>query len=765
MDSIRVNISYRPLRIGWAIDSGDMEAYRKAVQFSYSMWGGRFNPILVVDHKEEADRLVDLFRVDIIIPLSDSIAAREFPNLHSHLIDPFYHESLFIGSTNDQKKAQVLDIYNEIVHLQNTSEWKAIKEKGVRIYDWKADDPLADVFLLQFGRYPRIEESGIDYKKIFKEASGATEYLIDPSTTIPADSLDRPSIPYLSRHGLERHYSVTPGWDTPGFFVGDATNLDNLVCCWNLRAADIPIWFVDPNHLDRYTSIVPAWEKLIRDFVSNRPKFRRAVAIWSLQDISKDVLQPIVDSTLVRYSVSIDSWNGLNIRPPMMHFGEISTLGVIGRDTSKPRVSFMLNNKPFSGESWFHTQHLVASISFNGLYDDENHTLNPPYVPELNEFYGRTMHIEHSKFRIESERLGLIIDAADTDAFLYALPTAELIEKMLDMAGFLSKPSRAGLVTRQLITRLGGLQGARVFKIPGVRRLLKTYGPTSLFTMKSAVQLIGGRDPDCPTANFSDYGDLYIEPRRIGEKLSPMTVFSYLVAKGLFRIGSKLACPSCRMDSWTALDNLKQRVVCELCGNAYDATRQLVKGKWSFRRSGILGAEKNALGAVPVALTLQQLDTNLDGGFRNGIYSPSMDLEPKDGATRPNCEVDFIWAISRRYPGRTVIILGECKDQGPIDLEDFKNDVSNLLQVADAFPSKRFKTFVLLSRLSPFTPGELEYAKRLNSDYEQRAILLTHRELEPYQIFERTKLEYDIKEYGNSPEELAKVTADIYFME
>jgi hypothetical protein len=36
--------------------------------------------------------------------------------------------------------------------------------------------------------------------------------------------------------------------------------------------------------------------------------------------------------------------------------------------------------------------------------------------------------------------------------------------------------------TRQLLARLGGVDGARVFKIPGVRRLLKQYGPTQAFT-------------------------------------------------------------------------------------------------------------------------------------------------------------------------------------------------------------------------------------------------------------------------------------------
>ena len=159
----------------------------------------------------------------------------------------------------------------------------------------------------------------------------------------------------------------------------------------------------------------------------------------------------------------------------MVHFDQVSTLGVIGRERGKPKVSFSLNDKPFCSDTWFHTQHLVASISLlGGLYGDEQRTFSPPFIPELNEFYARSMHFEYDKLRIESERVGLIIDATDTDAFLYALPVADLVERIFDMAGFVAKPSSAGLTARQLIARVGGLQGGRVFKIPGVRRLIKT---------------------------------------------------------------------------------------------------------------------------------------------------------------------------------------------------------------------------------------------------------------------------------------------------
>src|SRR5207244_10107232 len=161
------------------------------------------------------------------------------------------------------------------------------------------------------------------------------------------------------------------------------------------------------------------------------------------------------------------------------------------------------------------------------------------------------------------------------------------------------------------------------------------------------------------------------------------------------------------------------------------------------RRSGLLGAEKNAQGAIPVILTLQQLQTALHGHFE-GVYSASLEPEPKDDSGPPRCEVDFVWIIPRPYPRKTVVILGECKDEGALTLADFERDLEHLRRVADALPRKRFKTFVLFAKLAPFTPEEIEKARLLNDQYRQRVILLSARELEPYHLYERVEKEFGI---------------------
>ena len=763
MATLRLDICYRPLRIGWIIKSGDFAAFRKVIKYTNALWGGKFNPIILVDRKDEYSKLIDLFRVDMIIPVGDCDNFKDFLKIYPYLIKPFFQDSIFIkGDGYSHPGSNVLDINNALIYLRDKPEWKKIKDYGVHYYTWAEEDPLADVFLSQLGDYPDKDEVGADYLESLRRTSEFTEISLDSAEPIPALTIDHPNISYLSHYGMKRHHGIDSGWQSPGFFVGSVTNLEDLVCHWNLRACNIPLWFIDPQYIDRYTDLLPAWEKAMHDIIASyRHEWDKEIAVWTRCEDIDEACKPVVESKLVRYHVSDETWNGRNVRAPMMYFGEASVLGVVSGEDSKPKVSFALSDKPFCNDTRFHQQHLVASVSIiGGLYRDKQHTFHAPYLPELNEFYARTMHFFYNKLRIEPERIGIVINATDHDSFLYGLPIEELLERIFDMAGYDARPSNAGLITKQLITRLNGIQGGRVFKIPGVRRLLKTYGHNKSITKKTALQTIGSKDPDRPDTNFNVHKDLYIEPRPIGEKLTPSAVFGYLVEKGLFRVGADLICPSCKMKSWIPLDSLKQKVVCDLCGHEHNVTRNLTDAnEWHYRRSGILGVEKNAQGAVPVFLTLQQLDTNFHGGLHESMYSTSLDLTPNTDAAAPKCETDFVWIIPRAYPRKTVVILAECKDQGSIT----GNDVLNLKRVADALPRKRYKTFVILSKISPFTTDEIKTAKTLNNQYRQRAILLSANELEPYYIGEQTKDKADKELKWYSPEEMASSTARLYF--
>src|ERR1700730_585387 len=136
MQTSRVDICYRPLRIAWGIPCGYREAFRKAVRLTHTLWGGRFNPIVLVDRAEVAKQIIELFRADVIIPVGDIEEVKEYPKRFPHLINPFYSDTLFYKGTTEATRAHVLDMHNALAHWRDTPEWKAIDDIGVRHFVW-----------------------------------------------------------------------------------------------------------------------------------------------------------------------------------------------------------------------------------------------------------------------------------------------------------------------------------------------------------------------------------------------------------------------------------------------------------------------------------------------------------------------------------------------------------------------------------------------------------------------------------------------------
>lgn len=111
MNTARVDINYRPLRIAWAIKSDDLTSFRHAVRLSHTMWGGRFNPIVLVDRPNAKD-IVETFRADVIIPIGASDEVKAFATQFRHLISPFFPETLFFHDKGRPARARVLDVQN-----------------------------------------------------------------------------------------------------------------------------------------------------------------------------------------------------------------------------------------------------------------------------------------------------------------------------------------------------------------------------------------------------------------------------------------------------------------------------------------------------------------------------------------------------------------------------------------------------------------------------------------------------------------------------
>lgn len=62
MSTLNLHIQYRPIRIGWCVRANNFDDYNKALRFTHTLWGGRYNPLIVVDDFNKASELVDFLK-------------------------------------------------------------------------------------------------------------------------------------------------------------------------------------------------------------------------------------------------------------------------------------------------------------------------------------------------------------------------------------------------------------------------------------------------------------------------------------------------------------------------------------------------------------------------------------------------------------------------------------------------------------------------------------------------------------------------------
>ena len=112
MNTLSVTVRYRPIRIGWCVRADDFKALREALKCTFTMWGGRYNPLIPVDDVELAHSLIRLFRVDVLWPASKDDIVKKFVDSFSYLPNPFYQEELFTLYGNGERWPEIVDIYH-----------------------------------------------------------------------------------------------------------------------------------------------------------------------------------------------------------------------------------------------------------------------------------------------------------------------------------------------------------------------------------------------------------------------------------------------------------------------------------------------------------------------------------------------------------------------------------------------------------------------------------------------------------------------------
>jgi hypothetical protein len=560
------------------------------------------------------------------------------------------------------------------------------------------------------------------------------------------------------------------GWLAPGIVLGDLASFDDLLLFWNLRAAGAQLCFYDRAHTHRLRPFLDAFLAALRRRpaeASNRVNFWSRAPDWPAPqgwtiDLDITGLQP----NFCR-DQGEDIWDGYNIRPVRPKFSAWHREVVSSYNETEDRATaaFALPDRPYDDDDPLALdQRYVVTVDaeqYGAGLDDR--TFATPFVPTLNEFYGRNFYGSYDHARAEPGSfgrgaIGIISTVGKQQLAISAIRIHDWVKAFFGPFGVEVERSEPGRRCSRLIRQMGGLQGCQVFKVRGARDLIAQYSPDQSFTRGAAETRIGNRDPQTGRMRFTQYEDLYIQPRAQG-RLTPVEVFQYLTGKGVFRVGLEFTCPTCELPSWIQLDDIATLSTCLYCGNRFDVTGQLKDRDWRYRRSGIFGRDDNQLGGIPVALALQQLEIALHDSLL--MYTTALNFQSPAGAIEP-CEADFVGVVAGAEginEAPVQILFGEAKTHGAFDAVD----VRKMGRLADAVPCDLADAFIMFAKTDAFTEDEIRLAQTINDQCRNRVILWSREELEPYDVYERSEARLGQRQYATTLTDMASVTDLLWF--
>ena len=132
----RIWLNYRPVRIGWVVPDHDPAVLVTVAALSSCLWGGRFHPVIPMhDDAELSERLIEIFAVDVLIPVLNTDATRAFIERYPQLAMKRWHDNIF-----NQRKSEFADIRHVLRRM--TAQQDKQTESKLVLPTWEEADDL-----------------------------------------------------------------------------------------------------------------------------------------------------------------------------------------------------------------------------------------------------------------------------------------------------------------------------------------------------------------------------------------------------------------------------------------------------------------------------------------------------------------------------------------------------------------------------------------------------------------------------------------------
>lgn len=502
MPTTTLSLKYRPMRIGFLVREGNLDDLVSAANINTLLWGGLYNPIIPVSLDNNIDtvnQLINIFSVDILVPLSNTKEIEDIIERYPFLSSPnHYSKNIYYEDWHSKQNViAFLDSINIIDRLweKNFKFRDELYKSNYILVDWDNDDSCNNLFSILFGKIPNSLNLKYDYRNTFKKGLKSKEFHVKNNFLLDSILINNIS-PIELTTTLLSQYNNSSG--KSGIYIGLSNDFYDLLNYWNLRASGVEILYLPIDFIDRFKEITNKYIENQKNIPNRNPNFDNDFCIYSRNNIEtiKCITEEYQKNKRLVYSL-LNKDVLTNIRHNSIYFTSQQIPANVDKTYDKYTVSFSLPEKTFINKDSFRNiqnQQLVVSVSALGEFGYANHTIQPPFIRELNEFYSRELVFDPWMIRSEESGIGIIINESENALSLYPISHQKLIEKIFDLAGFKVNMSQAGLLAKQIVVGMRDydpLEACRVFKITGVRALIKETGVNKYITWDYAINIIG----------------------------------------------------------------------------------------------------------------------------------------------------------------------------------------------------------------------------------------------------------------------------------
>jgi hypothetical protein len=670
--TLEVGCNVRPSRLAFVLpDLNSSERLLEVICLATSLWGGVFDPIVVLDangrtvrgsqetltsagdYLQEQAKLLREFDPDFLI----EFCGRPLPcELSQFQHRTFGHEKLYQRIRGNEEVVHFLEVWPALQTLwREEMRFSTPRDSKFRFIE-KAESAASAYLTARFGAYRAndsyevlrryFDAAAVSYDDAFMSALELRQFVFPISLT------------------AQRCLQPRPGWLTHAYFLLDPLHLFDVVDYWNLRAAGMRLL---PLTLGDYK----AFEKIIRQFgeeatypinerVTNHPTLIKA---RSMEEQQVEEVAGWIRSLGFLKDFSTMGWvprfgeRGYRVAP------EIEVKPISCLDSNHIAVLtdgygvVQGNIPPFDlqGAAWF--QHWSTEMSFYSSHDPELCFKMPWLNVGCDRLAGRIIGHGFELNASRVSRTGIVSHHHGDrgDIRLSPVSAKDIIKAFLDGNGLTYKgTSTAGLALERIIESLDGLRGCRVFQNSAIRDILNRLSNGSWLRAADVRGMLN--------RSVREKIGAHVAVAKEEVKSQVNSLLNAAVDARVLRIGLEFQCSKCRRHGWYATTEFRERFACKFCF-AEERVPRLDTAAWCYASDGFYRSNNKMDGNITVMLALNFLTQFLEHGTP---FIPSFNYIETDAER----EADFAILVADLFQDDVRVVFGEAKSGTQLNEEE-----------------------------------------------------------------------------------------------